>query len=109
MGKLLNPNKIFLGILLLVIPAVTGCGGVKGVYADQTGMITLDIESGDAATLTFAGDGHACTYKKDGKKLMLECKGLAAPNAAPDKLTLTLHDDDSLTSAELPVALRKRK
>jgi len=108
MGTLLNPKRFFLGILLLVILAVSGCGGVRGVYADQTGTITLDIESGDTATLTFAGDGHACTYKKDGKKLMLECKGLPMHNPA-NMLTLTMHDDDSLTSSELPVALRKRK
>lgn len=109
MKKLLNPGHALLGALLLLIPAIAGCGGLKGVYADQTGTIMLDFDSSDTATFTFAGEGFQCTYQKDGKTLALNCKGLATHHVASDRLNLTMHDDDSLTSTDLPVALRKRK
>jgi hypothetical protein len=109
MKRLLNPGYALLGVSFLAICAVSSCGGLKGVYADQTGTIMLDIDSSNTATFTFAGEGFACTYQKDRKKISLDCKGLASHHMAADRLDLTLHDDDSLTSSDLPVALRKRK
>ncbi|MGA8220825.1 MAG: hypothetical protein WB780_04160 [Candidatus Acidiferrales bacterium] len=108
MKRLLNPGRMLLAFSLLAVPVITGCGGLKGVYADQTGTIMLDIESSDKATFTFAGEGYPCTYQQDGKKIVLDCEGLATHHVATNTLNLTMHDDDSLTSSELPVALRKR-
>jgi len=92
-----------------VVTGVGGCSRLKGIYADQTGTITLDIDSSDTAKLTFGGEVYPCTYTKDDNELTMNCKGLAAHNVTADRLSFTVHDDETLTSSQLPVPLTKKK
>jgi hypothetical protein len=99
-------RKPLLGMIFLVVLVLSwaSCGSkVAGTYSDTNGGIMLELKSGGQATFTFAGEVTPCTYKVDGNKLMLECKG--------DKKVFTIHDDGSLTGppGSFMGALRKTK
>jgi len=88
----------------LMILAGSACGSkVRGTYSDANGAFILELRSGGDASFTFAGETQACTYKVDGNRIALDCKG--------DKTVLTIHDDGSLTGppGTFMPALRKSK
>lgn len=78
---------------------------MKGTYSDQMGALVLDLQSGNEATFTFAGETAKCTYEKNGNQLVLDCKG------DPGRTVFTIHDDASLTGppGSFMPALRKTK
>jgi hypothetical protein len=100
-------KEFFFSVMALVglmILASTACGSkVRGTYSDANGAFILELRSGGDASFTFAGETQACTYKVDGNRIALDCKG--------DKTILTIHDDGSLTGppGTLMPALRKSK
>ena len=102
-----TPQGFFFSVMTLValtILTATACGSkVEGSYSDLNGAFILELKPGGNASFTFAGETQACTYKVDGNKLRLDCKG--------DKTVLTIHDDGSLTGppGTFMPALRKSK
>ena len=74
---------------LLCLGAV-GCGNnVKGhTYAAADNSVTIDFQSGGAATVSFGGIPGACTYTQSGKQVNLTCGGQTQG--------LTMADDGSL-------------
>jgi hypothetical protein len=74
---------------LLCLGAV-GCGNnVKGhTYAAADNSVTIDFQSGGAATVNFAGVPGTCTYTQSGKQVNLTCGGQTE--------VLTMADDGSL-------------
>jgi hypothetical protein len=80
-------------IVALGCSGCSGCFGssLEGTYRNANGMATLELRSGGSAALSVMGENHACTYKKDGAKLLLTCPG-------QDVMTITIHDDGSLTA-----------
>jgi hypothetical protein len=75
---------------LLCLSAV-GCGNnVKGhTYAAADNSVTIDFQSGGAATVNFGGVPGTCTYTQSGKQINLTCGGQTE--------TLTVADDGSLS------------
>jgi hypothetical protein len=65
---LLASVAVFSGLIL------AGCG-VQGKYTDQTGMITLQLDSGGKASFAMAGQKSDCTYKVEGDKVPITCEG----------------------------------
>ena len=93
-----------MALAALIVLGASACGSkVQGTYSDASGAFILELTSGGDASFTFAGETQACSYKVDGNKLMLNCKG--------DKTVLTIHDDGSLTGppGTFMPALRKSK
>ena len=83
-------KKIFAALLVSSILALVACGSkLEGTYTDASGAIMLELKSGGKAELTFMGETGQCTYKVDGKSVMLNCRG--------DNTVFTIHDDGSLT------------
>jgi hypothetical protein len=84
---------------------VTACTGVKGKYTDPSGSFVLDLKSGGEANFAIPNSETTCTYTTKGDQLTLNCKGDAG-----GPLTLTMHDDGSLSGPSdgfMPV-LRKK-
>jgi len=107
MNQLAQRKGFFFSVMAFVgltILAVSACGSkIQGTYSDANGAFTLELRSGGEASFTFAGETQACTYKVDGNRIALNCKG--------DKTLLTIHDDGSLTGppGTFMPALRKSK
>jgi hypothetical protein len=74
----------------LLCMGVVGCGNnVKGhTYAAADNSVTIDFQSGGAATVNFGGVPGTCTYTQSGKQVNLTCGGQTE--------TLTMADDGSL-------------
>jgi hypothetical protein len=92
-------------VVTAVTLVVTACGGVKGKYADASGAFVLDLKSGGQANFAIPNSETTCTYTTKGDQLSLTCKGDAS-----GPLTLTMHDDGSISGASdgfMPV-LRKK-
>jgi hypothetical protein len=85
--------------------AVVACGGPKGTYTDPSGSFVLTLKSGGEANFAIPNSETTCTYTTKGDQLSLNCKGDAS-----GPLTLTMHDDGSLSGPPdgfMPV-LRKK-
>jgi hypothetical protein len=85
-------HKIFLtavlGCLCIVMIA---CGSkLTGTYSAAGGAITLELQSGGKASLSFAGETAPCTYTTSGNTVTLTCQGQAG------NLALTVQSDGSL-------------
>ena len=84
-------SKVALGFVISCGTFIFGaCGaGLSGTYTNPTGLVTLDLRSGGAASLTMMGQNEQCTYDVSGRNLTLTCGG--------DKTVWGIHDDGSLT------------
>ena len=85
-----------LWILLATVP-IASCGGsgVTGVYHDQTGQITLELQSGGKAHISVMGEQHDLTYKVDGNKITLHDPA----DAEGDDVVATQNSDGTLALA----------
>ena len=78
---------------------VGGCGkSVSGVYADDTGALTVEFKSGGKATVTVLGSPQDGDYTVDGKTVTVKVNG--------DAKVLTINDDGSLSGSG--TTLRKK-
>jgi hypothetical protein len=92
---ILGSSVMFMSQLL------SGCG-VEGKYADQTGMINLELQSSGKATLGAMGQSEPCTYTTDGDKVAITCHG--------ETTTFTKQSDGSLAPpAGAMIGLLKKK
>jgi hypothetical protein len=75
----------------LLCMSVVGCGtNVKGhTYAAADNSVTIEFQSGGAASVNFGGVPGACTYTQSGKQINLTCGGQTE--------ALTMADDGSLS------------
>ena|SRR5882672_4075200 len=94
------------GVLLVLFSALglVSCGkSVQGTYSNENGAVLVELRSGGEGAMTFMGETRPCTYKVEGDKLSLDCKG--------DTFDFTIHDDQSLTGppGSMVGALRKSK
>jgi hypothetical protein len=65
-----------LAVLLVTAVSFAGCfGGVTGTYTAPNGAMTLELKSGGAASITFAGQTAPCKYTVNGSTLTLNCEG----------------------------------
>jgi hypothetical protein len=68
---------------------IGGCGkSVSGVYADDTGALSIEFKSGGKATVTVLGSPMDGDYTVDGKTVTVKVSG--------DTKVLTINDDGSL-------------
>ncbi|HTU46285.1 MAG TPA: hypothetical protein VMF91_14555 [Bryobacteraceae bacterium] len=100
-------RTILVPIVVCTTVIATGCiswmDPMRGTYTDETGGIVLNLKSGGNAIFTFAGQPDACTYKVEGKQLLLTCKGESGA------LGFTIDKDGSLIpKSELITRMRKK-
>lgn len=84
------------GILALILALCTACaslagGGVeiKGVYENTQVNASLEFLGNGKAHFSLYGVGGPCTYKVEGKKLILTLED--------EKMVFTINDDGSLS------------
>jgi hypothetical protein len=102
-------NRMSLVVLLLaVVLLAAGCprGATNvwlGTYSNANGSITLDVKSGDKATITLMGDSKECPYTTQGEQtLTLNC-----PEDPPGKIEFSRQSDGSLVGPGLVGRLTK--
>jgi hypothetical protein len=93
---------LLVGVLILLVATVVGCGGgLQGTWANDkegTAVITGDKIS----VVDGSGTKFDFTYKVDGNNLLLSMEGLITDQPVPytldgDKLTLTMEGQDPVT------------
>lgn len=83
---------VLAAILVSLGYAMSGCGSkLQGTYTEPGGNFVLVIKSGGKADLTTGGVLTPCTYTVNGSDITLTCENF------DDPMTLTAHDDGSLT------------
>lgn len=97
-------KRILFSIVAVTLLAGGMCNGsgVVGTYSNANGMITLDLKSGGAASMTFMGESKNCTYKVEGKEVKLDCK-------EGEEMVFTVHEDGSMTGPGFVGRLTKSK
>lgn len=90
-----------LAVLVLLLGS---CGSkLQGHYSNVNGTVTLELESDGKASLTLMGESIPCTYRVDGSRVSIDCKG--------DTTLFTIQSDGSLAGppGSLIGALRKHR
>jgi hypothetical protein len=78
---------------------VSGCGkSVSGVYADDSGTLSIEFKSGGKATVTLQGSPMDGDYTVQGKTVTVKVNG--------DAKVLTINDDGSLAGPD--ITLKKK-
>lgn len=84
------------GILALILALCTACaslagggGAIQGVYENTQANASVEFLGNGKAHFSLYGVGGACTYKVEGKKLVLTLE--------EEKLVFTINDDGSLS------------
>jgi len=90
-----------IGILLIVILLMFGCGGgMTGTYSDEHGIVTYEFQSNGKVLVTSLGGTVELGYEKDGDRIRVK----TAEGGPAQVLTLTENGD-----LDMGLAVLKRR